>query len=39
MVTYRDISVRMEQWGYNPKSKSDCDLFIKEMKDIIKTLQ
>lgn len=39
MATYRDISFRMEQWGYNPKSNKDCDLFIKELKDILKTLK
>lgn len=38
-MTYRDISFRMEQWGYNPKSKNDCELFKKELRDILKTLQ
>lgn len=38
-MTYRDISVRMEQWGYNPKDEHDCELFKNELKDILKTLQ
>lgn len=38
-MTYRDISFRMEQFGYNPKSKKDCDLFKEELKEILKTLQ
>jgi hypothetical protein len=38
-MSYRDISFRMEQWGYNPKSKNDCELFKKELKEILKTLQ
>ena len=29
----------MKQWGYNPKSKNDCELFKNELKDILKTLQ
>lgn len=38
-MSWRDIGFRMEQWGYNPKSKQDCKLFIKELKDILKTME
>lgn len=38
-MSYRDIAFRMEQWGYNPKSKKDCEMFKNELKDILNTLQ
>lgn len=38
-VSWRDVSFRMEQWGYNPKSKSDCETFKKELKALLLKIQ
>ena len=38
-VSWRDVSFRMEQWGYNPKSKSDCETFKKELKSVLLKMQ
>jgi hypothetical protein len=29
----------MEQWGYNPKSKSDCEIFKEELKALLLKMQ